>query len=382
MHRFTDTYTISYTTTFQFFVYQGFSHHLPITQTTYTSHHAPIFVQHSTQPCNRYSYALNNPLRYKDPSGEAFIADDVLAAVIGGVLNVVVNRQYISSFGDAFGYFTIGAMGGILNYYTFGIAGSALVTYYNGSMQGVSSGQITRNVIASAIGGAVSYGSITLMGAIAPNYDNISNLAGRYAAKVGYSAMSGFISGASYNFVSQLSLSVMDPNYEPSISSFWRSGFMGAAISGGLSAGFSVYDYFTWDRYTPEQKMEILNNEMGNDFSYLSFEKYMDIKAEAVLNGVDPSNLPESYNNLYGLTIGQKGYITDKGLMSKQIAEITYTHEYSHVLDNIPNIVVPNEAKAFLMESKIYNALTQYRYIDTRSLYVSHFFNKVMNIIR
>ncbi|GAB4206820.1 MAG: hypothetical protein Fur0023_17030 [Bacteroidia bacterium] len=59
MHRFTDTYTISYTTTSQSLVRQGFSYYLPITQTSYTLLQTYTFVQHSTQPCNRYSYALN-----------------------------------------------------------------------------------------------------------------------------------------------------------------------------------------------------------------------------------------------------------------------------------------------------------------------------------
>ncbi len=86
MHRFTDPYTISYTTTSQSFVYQVFSYHLPITQTSYTLLQTYTFVQHSTQPCNRYSYALNNPLRYKDPGGEFVGIDDILVFGVGFVL--------------------------------------------------------------------------------------------------------------------------------------------------------------------------------------------------------------------------------------------------------------------------------------------------------
>lgn len=38
----------------------------------------------STQNFNRYSYCLNNPLKYTDESGEYFILDSFIVGLLGG----------------------------------------------------------------------------------------------------------------------------------------------------------------------------------------------------------------------------------------------------------------------------------------------------------
>lgn len=45
----------------------------------------------NSQNYNRYSYCLNNPLKYTDPTGEFFGLDDALAIITGGVINLGVN---------------------------------------------------------------------------------------------------------------------------------------------------------------------------------------------------------------------------------------------------------------------------------------------------
>lgn len=45
----------------------------------------------NTQNFNRYSYCLNNPLKYSDPTGEYAILDDIIAAFLGGVINLGFN---------------------------------------------------------------------------------------------------------------------------------------------------------------------------------------------------------------------------------------------------------------------------------------------------
>ncbi|WP_291600738.1 RHS repeat-associated core domain-containing protein [Bacteroides sp.] len=44
-----------------------------------------------SQNFNHYSYCLNNPLIYVDQNGEWFLIDDLIAAAIGGIFNVIVN---------------------------------------------------------------------------------------------------------------------------------------------------------------------------------------------------------------------------------------------------------------------------------------------------
>jgi RHS repeat-associated protein len=65
-----------------------------------------------SQNFNRYSYCLNNPLKYSDPSGEWIHL--VIGAAIGGTLNVIFNAGNIDNFWDGLGYFGVGAAAGAL----------------------------------------------------------------------------------------------------------------------------------------------------------------------------------------------------------------------------------------------------------------------------
>jgi uncharacterized protein RhaS with RHS repeats len=44
------------------------------------------FTSNGTQGYNRYAYALNNPLRYTDPSGESIVGVIIIGAVIGAYI--------------------------------------------------------------------------------------------------------------------------------------------------------------------------------------------------------------------------------------------------------------------------------------------------------
>ena len=80
------------------------------------------------QNYNRYSYCLNNPLKYTDPSGELFGLDDLIcAAVMGAILNVTLqgSANKINSFGDFVKSISIGALAG-----AGGVAAGGLVATY------------------------------------------------------------------------------------------------------------------------------------------------------------------------------------------------------------------------------------------------------------
>ena len=77
-----------------------------------------------SQSFNRYSYCLNNPLKYTDPDGE--IAWFVVAAFAGGVFNVAFNMDNINDAGDFFKYFGVGAAAGVAGGYVGNLVTGAI----------------------------------------------------------------------------------------------------------------------------------------------------------------------------------------------------------------------------------------------------------------
>lgn len=73
----------------------------------------------NTQSYNRYSYVLNNPLKYTDPSGEWLGIDDAVAFVIGGAVNLGINlwQGNIDNIGEGFAAFGAGGAAGTLALY-------------------------------------------------------------------------------------------------------------------------------------------------------------------------------------------------------------------------------------------------------------------------
>ena len=68
----------------------------------------------NTQGFNRYSYCLNNPLKYTDPNGEVWWLVPVIAAAVFATGNTVAHaiRGDISNFWDGLKYFGQGAIVG------------------------------------------------------------------------------------------------------------------------------------------------------------------------------------------------------------------------------------------------------------------------------
>ncbi len=87
-----------------------------------------------TQNYNRYAYALNNPLKYNDPTGNFWHL--VVGAAIGGAVNVALHWNQIMTGGnmwkDMAVAFGIGAIGGAVAAATFG-AGIAAVGTASGA---------------------------------------------------------------------------------------------------------------------------------------------------------------------------------------------------------------------------------------------------------
>ena len=71
-----------------------------------------------SQNFNRYSYCLNNPLKYNDPTGEW--VESVLLGVVLGASNVVLNAEDIDTFSEGLLLFGAGFVQGFLAEYTIG----------------------------------------------------------------------------------------------------------------------------------------------------------------------------------------------------------------------------------------------------------------------
>jgi len=110
---------------------------------------------------NRYSYCLNNPLVYTDPSGDFIftalaaifcpaLLPVAIAADIGGTINVATHSKNITNFGQFVGYYGIGAAAGaagagvgqaVAGAITFGgFAGGALTGAAGGATGGFIGG--------------------------------------------------------------------------------------------------------------------------------------------------------------------------------------------------------------------------------------------------
>ena len=112
------------------------------------------YVQNATNPqnFNRYSYCLNNPLKYTDPTGEVFVLDDIIvAAVFGAIMNVAMQgyKGNINGNRDFVKYMFIGAVGGAAG----GVAGQALGGVFSAS-------SFLHGAAVGGLGGAVS-GTVT-----------------------------------------------------------------------------------------------------------------------------------------------------------------------------------------------------------------------------
>jgi RHS repeat-associated protein len=138
-----------------------------------------------SQNFNRYSYCLNNPLKYTDPSGEFWHI--VIGAVIGGAINLAAHWDQIDNFGDGLMAFGIGAAAGGLAAAT----GGATLAAYGGVAAG--------GFIGGAVAGGMAYTTHTIVqsgGNLAAFGDPLPSPE-EFGAGLGFSmATGGVINGA------------------------------------------------------------------------------------------------------------------------------------------------------------------------------------------
>ncbi len=211
------------------------------------------YVQDPTysQSLNRYTYCINNPLKYTDPTGEYAIVDDIIAAAIGGVVNLVSNaiQGNIHSFGQGLAAFGAGAVGGIGAIYPeFGgwVWGGATVGATNAWLGGArSAGDIAMGagvgIVSSVAGGVAGQWAV----------NTASPLLNSISSPVLRGATAGVIGGAAGGYVGGFTGGLMMTG---DLGQASRAGFngmwMGAGI-GGVTGGGYGYKYAVENNLNP-----------------------------------------------------------------------------------------------------------------------------------
>ena len=163
-----------------------------------------------TQNYNRYSYCMNNPVMFSDPTGEVFVIDDIIAAaalgaIINGFTQIVAGN--VNNVGDFFIAAGIGALSGA--------AGFAVGSGVNAAIAGGS--------FASGFTGTAT---ITSTG---------------FWAGAGTGAASGLTSG----FITGTGNSLLAGNsFGQSLQDGWTEGLMGlgsGVVVGGICGGIHAY---------------------------------------------------------------------------------------------------------------------------------------------
>ncbi len=106
-----------------------------------------------SQNFNRYTYAMNNPFRFTDQSGEFFL-ELAIGAVIGGIANVLAKglAGQLHSWGDGFAAFGIGALAGGVS----AVTGAWAFTLAGGSATALGAGGFLAGAASGAVSSAVS----------------------------------------------------------------------------------------------------------------------------------------------------------------------------------------------------------------------------------
>lgn len=119
----------------------------------------------NSQNFNRYSYCLNNPLKYTDPSGEFW--NLIIGGVIGGVFNWASHGCQFNAKG--LGYFAVGSVAGSV---TAGVAAGVNVAVAGGNFWAGAAGMAKGISSTGFFAGAITGGSSGFAGGFLSGFGN------------------------------------------------------------------------------------------------------------------------------------------------------------------------------------------------------------------
>ena len=263
----------------------------------------------NSQNFNRYSYCLNNLLKYTDPSGDFW--NLIIGAAIGGVFNWASHGFQLNAKG--LGYFATGAVAGAVS---AGLASGVNVAMAGGNFwtgaAGLAKGIASTGFIAGAASGA----------------------------SAGFAG--GFILGTGNSWVNGHS-------FGKGLLAGIGSGGIGAlegGIAGGLLGGLDALDKGT-NFWTGTAKIDLSGayscaNCMPSDFElgestitgkYVGqFEGVNVFETKKIGSLITPS--PDGYLHYRAVTIPERGIITAEGVFTSGLKDGTamMQHEFGHIL--------------------------------------------------
>ena len=260
------------------------------------------FVQAPDDPqnYNRYSYCLNNPLKYTDPDGEFWHL--IAGAIIGGTCNWILNE--CKDGWEGFGYWSIGAFAGALG---AGVGAGISSSMAGGSFGAGFIGSKTAMVSASSIisGTAIGGGSNTA---------------------------SCFITGFGNSLIK-------DESFKDALWNGLKSGFIGGtigALRGGISGGITAYrdDRNIWNGKIAESSNDFDNEIWGE----ISIKAYGEGSSSLSIDG-------HAWIELTGYNGETTSYGTWGNIGDPEF-QINYEHDLGHSAQAIQSQTITNAQKA------------------------------------
>ena len=257
-----------------------------------------------TQNFNRYSYALNNPLKYTDESGEFVISALLISIGVGAIVNVAFNWNNIDNVWEGMVVACVGAGAGALAVLTGGssigvqmLAGLGVGAVNSATNNAVKQlgdsgngsfdwGEVGRSAVSGAFTGAATAGANNII-----NGGGISNILDKMKIDnylwrniVGNSiegAITGLIAGAANGIGGQFVKNGFEQKWD------WTqigvSALFGVAIGGAMGA---ANGFITEGIYQAQRKYGYEKYFRSSDFAEAVGERVGDIAANLEASGV------------------------------------------------------------------------------------------------
>lgn len=254
------------------------------------------------QSYNRYTYCLNNPLKYTDPNGEFW--ELAISAAIGGVMNWASHGFRFNASG--LGYFVTGAAGAAV---TTGVAGGVNVAMTGGNFWQGAAGMAGGVSSTGFLAGAVSGASAGFAGGLVSGVGN-SLVEGN---SIGRSFLNGLTSGG--------------------------FGSLSGGVTGGLTGGADALDMGT-SYWTGKAELDLngaysCSGCIPSDFtmgeSTITGKYVGNFQGVNVFESRRLGNIRAAYS---AVTIPERGIIAADGVFSSQMKKglAMIQHEYGHIL--------------------------------------------------